>query len=69
MSPLTPGSGDENNKHSTNNNNNNNNDFICANILKDQAQWHNKTKGLSKLVIVKQCMSHQWMDEEARRQH
>ena len=26
-----------------------------------------KTKGLSKLVIVKQCVSRQWMDEEARR--
>ena len=27
---------------------NNNNDFF---ILEDQAQWRNKTKGLSKLVI------------------
>ena len=25
-------------------NNNNNSDFLCANILKDQAQWHDKTK-------------------------
>ena len=31
--------------------NNNNNDFFCANILEDQAQWCDKTKGLSKLVI------------------
>ena len=46
---------------------NNNSDFFCANILEDQAQWRDKTKGLSKLIIVKQCMSHQWMDEEARR--
>jgi len=30
---------------------NNNNDFFCANILRDQAQCHDKTKGLSKLVI------------------
>ena len=48
-------------------NNNNNSDFSCANILEDQAQWRDKTKGLSKLVIVKQCVSRQWMDEEARR--
>ena len=27
----------------------NNNDFFCVNILKDQAQWRDKTKGLSKL--------------------
>ena len=44
-----------------------NNDIFCANILEDQAQWHDKTKGLSKLVIVKQCVSRQWIDEEARR--
>ena len=31
--------------------NNNNNNFFCANILKNQAQWRDKTKGLSKLVI------------------
>ena len=42
-------------------------DFFCANILEDQAQWSDKTKGLSKLVIVKQCMSRQWMDEDARK--
>ena len=46
---------------------NNNNDFFCTNILEDQAQWRDKTKGLSKLVIIKQCVSRQWMDEEARR--
>ena len=45
----------------------NNNVFFCANILEDQAQWRDKTKGLSKLVIVRQCVSRQWMDEEARR--
>ena len=39
---------------------NNNNDFFCAYIL-------DKTKGLRKLVNVKQCVSRQWMDEEARR--
>ena len=48
-------------------NNNNNNDLFCANILEDQAQWCDKTKGLSKLIIINQCVSHQWMDEEARR--
>ena len=36
-------------------NNSNNNDFFCANILEDQAQWRNKTKGLRKRVIVTQC--------------
>ena len=40
--------------------NNNNKFFLCANILEDQAQWHDKTKGLNKLVIVKQCVSRQW---------
>ena len=30
-----------------NNNSNNNNYFFCANILEDQAQWRDKTKGLS----------------------
>ena len=35
-----------------NNNNSNNNNFLFANILEDQAQWRDKTKGLSKLVIV-----------------
>ena len=29
----------------------NNNNFFCVNILEDQAQWRDKTKGLSKLVI------------------
>ena len=47
--------------------NNNNNDFFGANILEVQAQWRDKTKGLSELVIVKQCVSREWMDEEARR--
>ena len=40
-----------------NNNNNNNNDFLCANILEDQAQWRDKTKGLSNCVNVEQCVS------------
>ena len=35
--------------------NNNNNDFLCANILEDQAQWRDKTKVLSNLVIEEQC--------------
>ena len=32
----------------------NNNDFSCkyVYIIEDQAQWHNKTKGLIKLIIV-----------------
>ena len=45
---------------------NNNNHFFCANILKNQAQWRDKTKGLSK-IILRQCVSHQWMDEDARK--
>ena len=35
--------------------------------FQDQAQWHDKTNGLSKLIIVKQCMSQQWMDEDTRK--
>ena len=46
---------------------NNNKDFFCANILEDQAQWPNKTKELSKLVIIRQSVSRQWMDEDARK--
>ena len=45
----------------------NNNDFLCANILEDQAQWRDKTKGLSNPVIAKHCMSRQWMDDDARK--
>ena len=30
----------------------NNDDFLCVNILKDQAQWHDKTKGLSNFIII-----------------
>ena len=45
----------------------NNNDFLGANTLEDQAQWRDKTKELSKLVIVKQCVSRQWLDEDARK--
>ena len=47
--------------------NNNNDDIFCIYSLKDQAQWHDKTKGFyeSKLIIVKQCVSRQWMDEDA----
>ena len=37
-----------------------------AKIFEDQAQWRDKTKGLRKLVIVKQYVSRQWMDEGAR---
>ena len=39
-------------------------DLFCVNILEDQVQWRDKTKGLSKLVIVRQCVSRQWMDED-----
>ena len=51
--------------------NNNNIDFLCANILEDRAQWQDKTKALSNIVIVEQCVSRQWIDEGARndRQH
>ena len=28
-----------------NNNNNNNSNFFCANILENQAQWRDKTRG------------------------
>jgi len=38
-------------------NNSYNKEFLCANILTDQAQWHNKTKGLSNLVIVNNVKS------------
>ena len=38
-------------------NNNNNNNFLCANILENQAQWRDKTKGLSNCVNVEQCVS------------
>ena len=31
---------------------NNNNEFLCMNIIEDQAQWRDKTKGLSNLVII-----------------
>ena len=37
--------------------NNNNNNFLCANILEDQAQWRDKTKGLSNCINVEQCVS------------
>ena len=47
--------------------NNNNNDFLCANILEDQAQWRDKTKGLSNCVNVEQCVSRWWMDEGSRK--
>ena len=38
-------------------NNNNNNNFLCANILENQAQWRDKTQGLSNCVNVEQCVS------------
>jgi len=41
------------------------NDFLCANILEDQAQRHDKTKGLRNLVIVQQSANR--MDEGARK--
>ena len=34
-----------------NNNNNNNSNFFCANILENQAQWRDKTRGLINLII------------------
>ena len=40
-------------------------DLFCANILKDQPQWRDKSMGLSKLVIVRQYVTRQWMDEDA----
>ena len=43
--------------------NDNNNDFLCANILEDRAQWRDKTKALSNLVIVEQCVSRRRKDE------
>ena len=33
------------------NNNNNNSNFFCANILENQAQWRDKTRGLINLII------------------
>ena len=38
-------------KMSVNNNNNNNSNFFCANILENQAQWRDKTRGLINLII------------------
>ena len=39
-------------QHNNNNNNNNNNsNFFCANILENQAQWRDKTRGLINLII------------------
>ena len=46
--------------------NSNNNNFFCANILEVQAQWRDKSKGLSKLIIINQCMSRQRTDDDAR---
>ena len=50
-----------------NNNNNNNNHFFSANILEDRAQWRDKNQGIKQTRNRKQCVSRQWMDEEARR--
>ena len=47
--------------------NDNNNDFLCANILEYWAQWRNKTKALSNLLIVEQCVSRQRMDEGSKK--
>ena len=35
-----------------NNNNNNNSNFFCANILENQAQWRDKTRGLINQAIT-----------------
>ena len=46
-----------------------NNDFLCANIFEDQAQWRDRTKGLSNLVIIKQCARCRLrMDDDAKDQ-
>ena len=42
--------------------NNNNNDFLCANLLENQAQWLDKTNRNRK-----QCASRQRMDEGVRK--
>ena len=47
-------------------NNHNNNDFLCANIIEDRAQWCNKTKELTNLVIIYQCAIRRLMYEGAR---
>ena len=47
--------------------NNDDNDFLYANILGDRALWWDKTKALSNLVTEEQCVSHQRMDEGARK--
>ena len=36
-------------------------------VLEDRAQWRDKTKGLSNLAIIEQCVSRQRMDEWARK--
>ena len=38
--------------YNNNNNNNNNNDFFCANILEDQAQWHNLVAFAAAVVVA-----------------
>ena len=38
--------------HATEHNFSINNDFLCANILEDQAPYCDNTKGLSNLVII-----------------
>ena len=45
----------------------NNYDFLCGNILEGQANWRDKTKGLSNLIIVKQSTIYQRMDVGARK--
>ena len=50
-----------------NDNNNNNKTSFALISSKIKLKWHDKTKGLSKLVIIRQCVSHQWMDEDARK--
>ena len=39
---------------------------FCANIIEDQAQWHDKNQGIKQTRNRKQCVSRQWLDEEAR---
>ena len=47
---------------------NNNNDFLYANILEDQTQQRDKTKGLGRQFWnCKQCMSRRRMDEDVRK--
>ena len=47
-----------------NNNSNNNSNFVCANILENQAQWRDKTRGFINLIIESNAwVVNGWMEK------